>query len=57
MPARRPARKPGLIQRMVDSRLRDIFKKKVWNTLGGRGEYSELLLEWVIFSIYFEYVP
>ena len=26
MPARKPAKKPGLIQRMVDSRLRDIFK-------------------------------
>ena len=58
MPARRPARKPGLIQRMVDSRLRDIFKKKSMEYFGGGGgEYSELLLEWVIFSIYFEYVP
>ena len=27
MPARRPARKPGLIQRMVDDRLRYILKK------------------------------
>ena len=41
MPARKPARKPGLIQRMVDSRLRDISKKK-YGKLGG-GEYSELL--------------
>ena len=31
MPARRPARKPGLIQRMVDDRLRYILKKSVEN--------------------------
>ena len=37
MPARRPARKPGLIQRMIDDRLRYIFKKKVW-----AGESSQL---------------
>ena len=37
MPARRPARKPGLIQRMVDSRLRDIFKKKSMEYFGGGG--------------------
>ena len=40
MPARRPARKPGLIQRMIDDRLRYIFQKKVWKTWAG--ESSQL---------------
>ena len=40
MPARRPARKPGLIQRMVDDRLRYIFFKKSVKTWAG--ELSQL---------------
>ena len=55
MPARKPARKPGLIQRMVDSRLRDISKKK-YGKLGG-GSTVNYFIGWVIFSIYFEHVP
>ena len=43
MPARRPARKPGLIQRMVDDRLRYIFKKKCDNLGGG---VESTLLGW-----------
>ena len=34
-----------------------IQKKSMEYFGGGGGECSELLLEWVIFSIYFEYVP
>ena len=44
MPARRPARKPGLIQRMVDDRLRYIFLKKKCENLGGGVEST--LLGW-----------
>ena len=44
MPARRPARKPGLIQRMIDDRLRYIFKKKSVENLGGGVQST--LLDW-----------
>lgn len=44
MPARRPARKPGLIQRMIDDRLRYIFLKKSVENLGGGVQST--LLDW-----------
>ena len=55
MPARRPARKPGLIQRMIDDRLRYIFLKKSVENLGGRVQST--LLDWWYFPFFWICLP
>ena len=55
MPARRPARKPGLIQRMIDDRLRYIFLKKSVENLGGGVQST--LLDWWYFPFYLICLP